>query len=174
VQQCRNQWLCKECLNSLRPSRRVVVRRTLVSNFAEGLLAPFAEFFISILVLLMEETLLALQEAFQQALSLLSGQPLAVPDAPQLMEQALFWTALMDLARNLAMGFLFPAHAVAHLIGEVVSLPLLLWLFLHATGLIHSTTLEAILSTLFSITVMLLGVVARLYLEERSESVALF
>jgi len=39
-----------------------VVRRTLVDSFAEGLLAPFVEFFISLFILLMEETLLALQE----------------------------------------------------------------------------------------------------------------
>jgi len=97
-----------------------------------------------------------------------------VPDALQLMEHALSWTALMDFARNLAMGLLLPAHAVAHLIGEAISLALLLRLFLPTTSLAHSVALEASSSTLLSIAVMLLGVLARLYLEERNEGVALY
>jgi len=123
--------------------------------------------------LIMEETLRALQEAFQLVLSLLSGQPLAVPDVLQLMEQTLFWTALMDLARNLAVGFLYPAHAVAHLIGEAISLALLLLLL--ATGLMHSMALEASLNTLLPpIFMMLLGVLMRLCLEKRNEGVTLY
>lgn len=149
-----------------------MVRRTLWDSFTEGLLAPFVEFFTSLLILSVVETLRALQEAFQLASSLLSGQPLAVPDALQLMEQALFWTALVDFARNLALGLLYPAHAVAHLIGEAISLALLLRLLLPATGPINSAALEASLSTLLSFAVMLLGVLVR-YLEEKNGDVAL-
>ncbi|MHB9301889.1 hypothetical protein [Thermofilum pendens] len=74
----------------------------------------------------MKATVLTMQKAFNQLAGSLGGQPVTAPDEPQLVVPAPVAVAILDLARNLALGHLFPARAVARILGEAPSLAMLL------------------------------------------------
>ena len=96
---------------------------------------------------------------------LLGGQPITTPDFLQLLTSVLVVMAIIDLIRNLIIGFLFPAHAIAHVIGEVLSLTLFCLFLRSALGPIHHTVTETFSSVCLSVVIMIFGIVVRAYVE---------
>ena len=142
------------------------IRRTLIDSFLEGFIAPWLEFYLALVISSMITALLTLEEIFGQLLSSLGKQPISAPNVLQLIAITLAIMAILDLFRNLAIGYLLPAHAIAHVSGEILSLVIFFRLILvSAPTLIHYTILETISSVYLSIIVMFLGVLIRVCIE---------
>ena len=138
--------------------------RTPIDSFIEGLVAPLLEFFLALAILAIRTTVLIVQKTFEQLLNSLGGQPITAPDVLQIIALALVIMAIIDFVRNLTLGYLFPAHAIAHILGELISSMIFFSTILRsAQGLMYYTILEAIPSVCLSIAVMSLGVLIRAY-----------
>jgi len=144
--------------------------RTPIDSFIEGFVAPLLEFCLALIILSVRTTILIVQKTFEQLLNSLGGQPITAPDVLQIMALTLVIMAIIDLVRNLTFGYLFPAHAIAHMLGELLFFVIFFSTILRsAQGLMYYTILEAIPSVCLSIAVMSLGVLIRAYMELTSE-----
>ncbi len=142
-------------------------QRSVIDSFIEGLIAPWGELVLSLVITLGSKTLEAIHEAseaLRQALNITSSSSVILSDDfISLLILAIWIMSVIDLIRNLAIGFLYPAHAVAHMVGELISL-----LLLFNTLLLLSKSIIA--NCLLAILFLGVGITLRFYVEyERSK-----
>ncbi|RLE81277.1 MAG: hypothetical protein DRJ51_04180 [Thermoprotei archaeon] len=141
--------------------------RTLVDSFIEGFVAPWLEFYLTLIILSVKTAILIMKKALEQLPGSLGRHLITTPDVLQIIAIALVIMAIVDFIRNLIVGYLLPAHTLAHILGEICSLVMFFSTILRsAPGLIHYTVLEASSSVYLSIAVMLLGILVRTYVEQ--------
>ncbi len=143
-------------------------QRSIADSFIEGLIAPWSELALSLIITSGSKILEAIHEAgeaLRQALNITSSSSTtSSTDLISLFAFAVLGMSIIDLIRNLAMGLLYPAHAIAHMIGELVSLLLLFYMLLPLSKNIITNCLLAILF-------LSVGIAIRFYVEHRRSRV---
>jgi len=142
-------------------------QRSFADSFIEGFAAPWVEFIVSIIITVMMIMIGAFREAGEvigQALNTTSNVSIVSFNLIDLLlPLAVFIMSVIDMFRNLVVGFLFPAHATAHIVGEGLSLII----FFPVLMMISK---NVIINCLFSMIFLVLGIVIRFYVEyERSK-----
>lgn len=143
-------------------------QRSIIDSFIEGLIAPWGELALSLTITLGSKVLEAIREAgevLRQALNITSSSSASLSaDLISLFTFAVLVMSIIDLIRNLAVGFLYPAHTIAHMIGELISL---LLLFNALLLLSKSIVANCLLAILF----LAVGIVLRFYVEHEKSKV---
>ncbi|MEM2261632.1 MAG: hypothetical protein QXK24_04190 [Ignisphaera sp.] len=125
-----------------------MAKRDEISSFIEGFSAPFIEIAISILFS-------GVSEVIQIISGLIKDSSLFILST-NILYQSLTFVAVADFIRNLLIGLVFPGDAIMHLFGEIISLLIVFFIpFFN----------EVLKSQLWSIILIILGMVIRIYLE---------
>ena len=139
-------------------------QRGIINSFVEGLTAPWIELTVSLTIISSSSVFEILQDAIRELFST-SFNTSIMPyptDLVLIFARVLLLVSLLDLARNLVIGFLYPANAFAHILGEFISLIL----FFKAFYLIlKSIIIDSLLASSF----LIIGIVLRAYIEYRND-----
>ena len=135
-------------------------QRNIINSFAEGLIAPWVELVVSLCIVVGSKAIETLSDVLQQLFYQLSNTAsvgLAVPiDFVTVFSFAILVMSIIDLVRNLVVGFLYPGHAVAHIVGEIISLT-----FIAFVPISKGIVMNSLLVVMF----LVVGVLFRFYVE---------
>jgi len=135
--------------------------RTILDSFVEGILSPWIEFVFSLYISSISLAIKVIEHVKDAMMKSLSGQPiptLNIPDLSQYFSLVLTLTSIIDLIRNLTVGYFFPSNIIAHIVGEVATIILF-------GSLIQKIMPSVIFSLIPSITMMIMGIILRAYVE---------